>query len=173
MLDQDPDQWSDGDVLPRGWQFILLGADTRRSALRQDGFPGLGVPLPDVGLSRLLLGGSTVRYHSHIHVGAALHRESRVQKQTRKETANGPMTIVTLGTRALYDRSGAPRPRGDADLYPAERSARRQESHGGVARLLCWNSRPRAVASKKHQAELPKNRMRRTSDGRFPECGQR
>ena len=101
MLDQDPDQWSEGDVLPRGWQFVLLGADTRRSALRHDGFPGLGVPLPDLGLPRLLLGGRTVRYDGDIHVGATLRRESRVQKLSRKETVNGPMAIVTL-EHALY-----------------------------------------------------------------------
>lgn len=101
MLDGDPDQWSDGDLLPRGWQFILLGADTRRSALRQDGFPGLGVPLPDLGLSRLLLGGRTVHYHGDIHIGATLRRESGVQKLSRKETANGPMAVVTVA-HALY-----------------------------------------------------------------------
>jgi 3-methylfumaryl-CoA hydratase len=96
MLDQDPDRWSDGDVLPCGWQFILLGADTRRSALRQDGFPGLGMPLPDLGLPLLLLGGRTVRYDGDIQVGASLCRESRVQKLSCKETANGPMAIVTV-----------------------------------------------------------------------------
>ena len=34
MLGLDPDAWQEGDPLPRGWQFILLGADTPRSALR-------------------------------------------------------------------------------------------------------------------------------------------
>jgi 3-methylfumaryl-CoA hydratase len=108
MLDQDPDGWSDGDVLPRGWQFILLGADTRRSALRHDGFPGLGVKLPDLGLPRLLLGGRTVRYDGDIHIGARLRRESRVQKLSRKQTANGPMAIVTVA-HALYPAE-APHP---------------------------------------------------------------
>ena len=106
MLDQDPEKWSEGDVLPRGWQFILLGADTRRSALRQDGFPGLGVPLPDLGLPRLLLGGRTVHYDGDIHIGARLRRESRVQKLSRKETANGPMAVVTL-EHALYSAEAA------------------------------------------------------------------
>lgn len=96
MLDQDPDVWREGDVLPRGWQFILLGADTRRSALRRDGFPGLGVPIPDLGLPRLMLGGRTVRFAGDIPVGATLRRESRLQKLSRKETANGPIAIVTL-----------------------------------------------------------------------------
>jgi 3-methylfumaryl-CoA hydratase len=96
MLDHDPDQWSEGDILPRGWQFILLGADTRRSALRPDGFPGLGVPLPDLGLPRLLLAGRTVHFAGDIRIGDDLRRESRVDKILNKETANGPMAIVSL-----------------------------------------------------------------------------
>ncbi|NDC60147.1 MAG: hypothetical protein EBZ50_15255, partial [Alphaproteobacteria bacterium] len=32
MLGLDPDDWQEGDLLPRGWQFILLGADTPRGA---------------------------------------------------------------------------------------------------------------------------------------------
>jgi 3-methylfumaryl-CoA hydratase len=97
MLDhQDPDQWSEGDVLPRGWQFILLGADTRRSAIREDGFAGLGVPLPHLGLPRLMLGGRTVRFDGDIHIGATLLRESKVQKLSHRETKNGPMAIVTV-----------------------------------------------------------------------------
>ncbi len=46
MLDLDPDTFPGDGLLPRGWQFFLMGADTRRSALRADGFPGLGVPCP-------------------------------------------------------------------------------------------------------------------------------
>ena len=96
MLDLDPDAWQEGDPLPRGWQFILLGAETRRSALRADGFPGLGVPLPDLGLPRLMLGGRTVVFRGDILIGATLRRESRVQKLSRKDGASGPMAIVTL-----------------------------------------------------------------------------
>ncbi|PZR07464.1 MAG: hypothetical protein DI532_23540 [Azospirillum brasilense] len=96
MLDLDPDMWREGDALPRGWQFILLGAETRRSALRGDGFPGLGVPLPDLGLPRLLLAGRTVRFKGDIPIGSSLRRESRVQKLSRKDGAKGPMAIITL-----------------------------------------------------------------------------
>jgi 3-methylfumaryl-CoA hydratase len=105
MLNKDPDKWSEGDLLPRGWQFILLGADTKRSELREDGFPGLGVPLPDIGLPRLMLGGRTVHYDGDIHIGAVLHRESQIQKLIRKETANGPMAFVTV-THALHAARG-------------------------------------------------------------------
>ena len=105
MMNQDPDKWSEGDLLPRGWQFILLGADTKRSELREDGFPGLGVSLPDLGLPRLMLGGRTVRYNGDIRIGAVLRRESRIQKLISKETANGPMAFVTVA-HALHAAEG-------------------------------------------------------------------
>jgi 3-methylfumaryl-CoA hydratase len=96
MLDLDPEDIAEGDPLPRGWQFVLLGADTRRSALRVDGFPGVGVPMPDVGLPRLLLGGRSVSYLQDVTIGTTLRRTSSVKSLTRKNTDSGPMAIVTI-----------------------------------------------------------------------------
>ncbi|GGG14408.1 hypothetical protein GCM10010924_49460 [Rhizobium wenxiniae] len=96
MLDVDPNTFANGDSLPRGWQFILLAADSRRSEIRSDGFPGLGVPLPDLGLPRLLLGGRSVEYRRDIPIGSNLLRKSRIQKVSHKETLSGQMAIVTI-----------------------------------------------------------------------------
>lgn len=96
MLDLDPDAVAAGQALPCGWQFVLLGADTRRSALRGDGFPGLGVPMPDLGLPRLMLGSRTVAFHGDIPVGASVVRASSVQSLVRKTTASGPMAVVKI-----------------------------------------------------------------------------
>jgi 3-methylfumaryl-CoA hydratase len=96
MLDLDPEVLAEGDSLPRGWQFILLGADTRRSAVRSDGFPGLGVPMPDLGLPRLLLGGRTVDYCHDIPIGSTVERVSRIKSLTRKTAAQGDMAVVTV-----------------------------------------------------------------------------
>jgi 3-methylfumaryl-CoA hydratase len=96
MLDLDCDNFAEGAPLPRGWQFVLLAADTRRSALRSDGFPGLGVPMPDLGLPRLMLGGRTVLFRADIPIGAALRRTSALQSLRRKAGDAGPMAIVTL-----------------------------------------------------------------------------
>jgi 3-methylfumaryl-CoA hydratase len=82
--------------LPRGWHFVLLAADTRRSALRADGFPGLGVSMPDLGLPRLMLGGRTVSFRQDIPIGATVTRSSVVRSIVRKTTASGPMAVVTL-----------------------------------------------------------------------------
>jgi 3-methylfumaryl-CoA hydratase len=96
MLDLDPIQFSAGTPLPRGWQFVLLGADTRRSALRRDGFPGLGVPMPDLGLPRLMLGGRSVSFVGDIPIGATVMRSSAVRSVVHKVNESGPMAIVTL-----------------------------------------------------------------------------
>jgi 3-methylfumaryl-CoA hydratase len=97
MLDRDPDGLKEGDPLPRGWQFILLGADTPRSALREDGFPGLGVPIPDLGLPRLMIGGRFVRYLKDIPIGSTIRRASAVERVVEKNTPGGPMAIVDIG----------------------------------------------------------------------------
>lgn len=96
MLDLDPSALAAGQPLPRGWQFVLMAADTRRSALRSDGFPGLGVPMPDLGLPRLMLGGRSVSFQAEIPIGATLQRSSAVQSVRPKTTAAGPMAVVTL-----------------------------------------------------------------------------
>lgn len=96
MLDLDPAALVEGNPLPRGWQFILLGADTKRSDLRADGFPGLGVPLPDLGLPRLLLGGRTVEYRHEIPIGSMVKRVSWVKSLSRKTSAHGEMAVVAI-----------------------------------------------------------------------------
>jgi 3-methylfumaryl-CoA hydratase len=96
MLDLDLDEIAAARFLPRGWQFFLMAADTRRSALRSDGFPGLGVPMPDLGLPRLMLGGRTVVFNHDIPIGASVERSSAVESVTHKTTDSGPMAIVKL-----------------------------------------------------------------------------
>ena len=133
MLDQDPDKWSEGDLLPRGWQFILLGADTKRSELREDGFPGLGVSLPDLGLSRLMLGGRTVHYNGDIRIGAVLRRESQIQKLTPQGNGERPHGFRNGGARPSCRRGTGSHPCGDAKLYPLGRQAEQPESADSAA----------------------------------------
>ncbi|MGJ7493341.1 FAS1-like dehydratase domain-containing protein [Variovorax sp. ZT4R33] len=101
MLDKEPDAMHEGLPLPRGWQFILLGADTPRKALRSDGFPGLGVPILDLGLPRLMLAGRTVDFLADIPVGAALRRSSLIEDIVKKEGPSGPMALLTVGHRLV------------------------------------------------------------------------
>ncbi len=96
MLDLETTLFSEGDILPKGWHFFMLAGETRKSELRNDGFPGLGVPLPDLGLPRLLLGGRTVAYEHDIIIGAEIERTSFVKSITEKTSSSGPMAIVTI-----------------------------------------------------------------------------
>jgi 3-methylfumaryl-CoA hydratase len=96
MLDLETDSFSEGDILPKGWHFFMLAGETRKTALRADGFPGLGVPIPDLGLPRLLLGGRTVNYQADIIIGDEIERTSFVKEIKEKTTINGRMAIVTI-----------------------------------------------------------------------------
>jgi 3-methylfumaryl-CoA hydratase len=97
MLDLDADSLTEGAILPKGWHFFMLAGETRKSELRKDGFPGLGVPIPDLGnLTRLLLGGRTVSYKGDILIGSVVEKTSFVKSIVEKTTKNGPMAIVTI-----------------------------------------------------------------------------
>jgi 3-methylfumaryl-CoA hydratase len=96
MLDLDTQAFSNGDILPRSWHFFMLAGETRKSELRQDGFPGLGVSIPDLSLERLLLGGRTVSYNGDIVIGSEIERTSFVKDIKEKTTPSGRMSIVTI-----------------------------------------------------------------------------
>jgi 3-methylfumaryl-CoA hydratase len=96
MLDLEPDDFVKGTPLPRGWQFILMGADTKRSRLRADGFPGLGVTMPELGLPKLMLGSRTTSFLKDIPIGSAVVRKSAIKSLTQKTTKTGPMVVVAI-----------------------------------------------------------------------------
>lgn len=96
MLDLNPNDLLEGAPLPRGWHFMLMAADTRKSLLRTDGFPGLGVSMPDLGFPRLMLGGRSVSYLRDIPIGASVNRFSAMQSLVQKETKAGPMAVATI-----------------------------------------------------------------------------
>jgi 3-methylfumaryl-CoA hydratase len=96
MLDLDRDELGDDALLPRGWHFPLLAAQTPRRALRSDGFPGLGVPMPDLGLPRLLLVGRTLSFAKDLAIGASAIRTTGVRKLDRKDDDRGSRAIMTI-----------------------------------------------------------------------------
>jgi 3-methylfumaryl-CoA hydratase len=96
MLDLDTQTFSNGDILPRSWHFFMLAGQTRKSELRKDGFPGLGVSIPDLSLERLLLGGRTVSYNGDIIIGSEIEKTSFVKNIKEKTTESGRMAIVTI-----------------------------------------------------------------------------
>jgi 3-methylfumaryl-CoA hydratase len=96
MLDNDPQRISLGDAVPRGWHFAMLAGETPRHSLRSDGFPGLGVAMPQLDRPRLLLAQRNTTFHGDIRVGATVQRHSAIASVVEKAGRNGPLTFVTV-----------------------------------------------------------------------------
>jgi 3-methylfumaryl-CoA hydratase len=96
MLDLEPVVFNNGDELPFGWHFFLLVGNIRKSDIRKDGFPGFGVPIPDLGLPRLVLGGRHVEFLKPIIIGESYLHRSFISSIVEKETPNGRLAIVKI-----------------------------------------------------------------------------
>lgn len=95
MLDLPELSMAPGQPIPLGWHFPLLGANAERRDLRADGFPGLGIRLPDLALPRLVAAGRKVTFRSAIYAEEPLERQSTISSVSEKQTANGRIAIVT------------------------------------------------------------------------------
>ena len=102
-LDIDPSRWREGDPLPRGWHLALFSVDTPQSQVRSDGFAGIGVKLPDLGLPRIVFGGRRIRFHGDLPIGAHLRRETRLASVTRKEGRSGRFAVATIEHQIFRD----------------------------------------------------------------------
>ncbi len=109
MLDIDPQKFALGDPVPRGWHFALLAGETPRHNLRSDGFPGLGVAMPQLDLPRLLLGQRNTAFQGELHIGAAIRRQSAIASVVNKTGRNGALSIVSVEHNLTTgdDRPGA------------------------------------------------------------------
>jgi 3-methylfumaryl-CoA hydratase len=96
MLDIEPGHFVLGDAVPRGWHFALFAGETRRRDLRTDGFPGLGLHLPQLGRPRLLLGQRIMTFHGDLVVGDQVRRSSAISNIVEKTGRNGPLSIVSV-----------------------------------------------------------------------------
>jgi 3-methylfumaryl-CoA hydratase len=108
MLDLSPFDLTREQILPRGWHFPLFGSHTRRSDLRHDGFPGLGVPMPDLGLPRLVLAGRTVTYDADLPIGATCWRRVGIEAVDHRTGASGAYAIVTIALQLGIAGQGLP-----------------------------------------------------------------
>lgn len=106
MLEIDPSESCSWAQVPRGWHFPALGAATARSALRADGYPGLGVPMPDLGLPRLLQAGREVQYLRDIDIAEVLRRTSTLTQLRQKGEGDAARAIVTVRHELWSTRRG-------------------------------------------------------------------
>lgn len=105
MLGVDPRDLSEGGPVPRGWHFAVMAGETPRQLLRSDGFPGLGVTMPQLDRPRLLLGQRTTSFQGQLWIGASLKRESRIASIVEKVGRTGPLSIVKV-EHMLSDADG-------------------------------------------------------------------
>jgi 3-methylfumaryl-CoA hydratase len=89
-------EWDAGTPLPFGWHFPILNAETLRSDLRADCFPGLGFVMPDLPGKRLVAVGRSVEQVKAFCIGQELERVSMVTSVTPKTTSQGVINIVTV-----------------------------------------------------------------------------
>lgn len=96
MLGIDPEPLLAAGILPRGWQFLLLKAETSHALMRSDGFPGLGIMFPDLNGKRVVLAGRDAQFFSDIPLETRLTRTSRVLDVAHKSAASGDITFVSF-----------------------------------------------------------------------------
>jgi 3-methylfumaryl-CoA hydratase len=107
MLDRDPGALREGDALPHGWHPMLFNVPTRQSELRSDGAAHLGVPLPEIGLPRLMLGGRQQRFAGEIRIGARVRRETRRGEVQLKDGRSGRFALVKVEHRIFVEGEAA------------------------------------------------------------------
>jgi len=112
MLDLPDMSLSQGDPVPIGWHFPLIGCETPKADLRADGFAGLGVPMPALGLPRMLAAGRTARFGRPLRIGEELVRKSMIASIEEKNSISGPLAVVTTrheicGTASADEQSPA------------------------------------------------------------------
>ena len=95
-LDMAPEQWREGAALPRGWHVAFFSVDTPQSQVRADGFAGLGVALPELGMPRIVFGGRKIHFFGDIPIGARLRRNSRLLSVVPKEGRSGRLAVCTV-----------------------------------------------------------------------------
>jgi 3-methylfumaryl-CoA hydratase len=94
MLDISTASLRIDDPIPIGWHFPLIACNTARKDLRMDGFPGLGIAMPSLGLPRTLAMGRKVQFNRPLSIGMELNRTSRITSIQHKEAASRPMATV-------------------------------------------------------------------------------
>jgi 3-methylfumaryl-CoA hydratase len=96
MLDVSFPSTASDDLVPTGWHFPLIGAETARDNLRADAFPGLGLPFPASTLPRLVAGGRSVKFHRPLLIDVPMQRSSTISAIKHKDTSSGPLSIITM-----------------------------------------------------------------------------
>jgi 3-methylfumaryl-CoA hydratase len=104
-LDQDPDAFKRGSVLPESWYAILFGTVAQESDIGPDGHPVTGDFMPPMHGTRRMFAGRRTTFHRALHVGDTVTRVSTVSRAEPKTGRTGAFTLVTV-THEMSGPSG-------------------------------------------------------------------
>lgn len=85
-----------GDALPPLWHWIYFLRSARLSALGRDGHPAKGGFLPPVALPRRMWAGGRFGFDGDLHIGAQVHKTSRIKDVVLKHGRSGALCFVTV-----------------------------------------------------------------------------
>lgn len=102
-LNRDPAVFSEGDVLPPLFHWLLCPSQTRSADLAHDGHERLGEFMPPVPFPRRLFAGARVDYRGELRIGERVERVARIEGVRFKEGRSGPLVFVTV----VYELSTA------------------------------------------------------------------
>jgi 3-methylfumaryl-CoA hydratase len=95
-LDQDPDAFKRGSVLPESWYAILFGTLAQESDIGPDGHPVTGDFMPPMHGTRRMFAGRRTTFHRALRVGDTVTRVSTVSRAEPKTGRTGAFTLVTV-----------------------------------------------------------------------------
>ena len=99
LLGRDDATVRAGDLLPRGWHFLLFTPTARQTVIGPDGTPmRQGEPDGPTDLPRRMMGGRRFTFFSDIPIGANVRRTSEVVSSAEKTGRSGRFMIRTTRT---------------------------------------------------------------------------
>ncbi len=104
-LDRDPAAFTEGDLLPPLYHWLLFPSLTRTADLARDGHARLGEFMPPVPFPRRMFAGARVDYRGELQIGQRVERVARIAAVRYKEGRSGPLVFVTV-TYELSDADG-------------------------------------------------------------------
>jgi len=104
MLDEDPDAYPRGTLLPPHWFSLFCCESARQAEIGTDGHPQPGVILPPIPLPRRMGAGRRVRIPGELRVGDALVKRAEVAAIEPKQARTGTICVLTM--RHSYEING-------------------------------------------------------------------
>ncbi len=95
-LDQDPDAYPRGTLLPPHWFSMFCCESAKQSDIGPDGHPNKGVILPPIPLPRRMGAGRRVRIPGELRVGDALVKKAEVAAIEPKKARTGQICVLTM-----------------------------------------------------------------------------